>query len=114
MIDINKALNTNNLMNLFGVSHMTIGAWRKGSTTRAPLPTVEIKGHPRLVGFKPSEVKTWAKKYGFMLSKDPALLLGSAIAKPGPKAKASPVVKKAKARDQHVALVEAPNPQASS
>ena len=83
-----KHLTVKNLMTLFGVSHMAIHNWRKGSETREPLPTVAVKDQPRAVAFLPANVKAWAKKHKVMMTCEPASLLGTESAvKPGPKTK---------------------------
>lgn len=85
-----KFLNTKNLMTAFAVSHMTIHHWRKGSESKAPLPTVAVKDQPKAVAFSPSQIKAWAKKHKIELAvADLDSLIGAeADAKPGPKAKA--------------------------
>ena len=63
-----KTLTTPQLMQAFGVSHVTLLNWRKGTPTKAPLPTVEgVQG----VQFSPSAVKDWAKTHGLKMSPMP-------------------------------------------
>lgn len=57
-----KTLSTLQLQTIFGVSHMAIQAWRKGSAKREPLQTITIKDQPRTVAFSAGTVKAWAKK----------------------------------------------------
>lgn len=85
-----QKLTTRHLMAAFAVSHMSIHAWRRGSASRSPLPTVKTEG--REVLFSKAEVKAWAKAEGvpFMQSLDSVLaeaVTGLAPVKPGPKAK---------------------------
>lgn len=53
-------LTTKQLQAGFGVSDMTIWAWRAGTPTRAKLPTVK---QGRAVLFKPADITAWAKKH---------------------------------------------------
>lgn len=82
----------------FGVSDMTLYAWRKGIPSRDPLPHV-VEG--RKVIMKLSEVKAWAKKYGLTFNES-ATAVSTEPVKTGPKAtalakaKAAAVVEKAK------------------
>ncbi len=81
-------LTTKNLMAAFGVSHMTISAWRKGTTTREALPTVDT-GPSRDVIFKEGPVKAWAKKHKVeILDKEALVRQTVPVPKPGPKVKA--------------------------
>lgn len=94
-----KTLTTKSLMEAFGVSHMTINAWRKGTASKHPLPVVETEG--RAVLFKPADVKSWAKAHKVDVVAPAALVPGLVEAsKPGPKAKA--VVQKSALRTKAV------------
>lgn len=59
-----KYLSTKHLMQAFAVSHMSIYAWRLGTATKDPLPTLLLGQDQRSVAFSPSKVKAWAKKHG--------------------------------------------------
>ena len=96
-----QALTTKDLQAGFSVGHMTIFNWRKGSPTKAPLPSnTDSAGR---VTFKAAEVKSWAKKHGLEFT---APAEAAPEGKPGPKAKVVPT-KKAKARKIDPATTEA-------
>lgn len=59
-----KTLTTKQITQLFGVSAMTVSTWRKGTPQIVPLATTPVKGDPRAVAFKVSDVKAWAKTVG--------------------------------------------------
>jgi predicted DNA-binding transcriptional regulator AlpA len=87
-----KLLTVKNLQTLFGVSHMSIYGWRAGQVGKDPLPVEEVKDDAKAVGFLPAKVKAWAKKHKVLMTvEDPAILLGQATIKPGPKTKATVV-----------------------
>lgn len=74
-----KYLTTREVQAAFGVGHMTVYNWRQGSATRDPLPT-EV-GDNKRVTFKLSDLKTWAKQYGFK----PNFNAEAPAVRPGPK-----------------------------
>ena len=74
-------LTTKQLQAGFGVSDMTVWAWRAGTPTRDKLPTVK---QGRAVLFKPAAVAAWAKKHE--LKFDLAAAQKVKPPKPGPKA----------------------------
>ncbi|KKK77652.1 hypothetical protein LCGC14_2851410 [marine sediment metagenome] len=56
-----KALTTNDLRRIFGVSAMTILSWRR----QKKLPTIVIKGDRRnTIRFRPDEIQQWAEENG--------------------------------------------------
>lgn len=57
-------LSTAEVCSMFGVKHMTIFNWRRGSIRRTPLPfhTIQRGKERTLVFFKLAEVKAWAKQ----------------------------------------------------
>lgn len=59
-------LDTRQLQALFGVTHMSIYHWRKGTPTRAPLKTLKpAKDEPaKAVRFDANATLAWAKKHG--------------------------------------------------
>lgn len=59
-------LTTRQVQALFGVTHMSIYHWRKGTSTREPLKTLKpIKGEaPTAIRFDPKVVQRYADKYG--------------------------------------------------
>lgn len=77
-----NALTNKNMMNLFGVSHVTIFNWRKGTPQREQLPTVQVGNSIRYPVVK---VKAWAKSHGIEMLMDPQTLVGTGVLKPGPK-----------------------------
>lgn len=89
-----KNLTTASLMRAFGVSHMTVAAWRQGTASRGPLPVVETG--TRAVLFAPAKVKAWARSNGVPIV-DEAALDPDTIkpVKPGPKVSALRVKAKA-------------------
>lgn len=76
-------LNTRQLMEAFGVGHMTIYNWRHGTPTKEELP---FHQDGRNVSFKIGEVKAWARKHGVSFAKDPSKIGDAVKSKPGPKA----------------------------
>ena len=78
-----KTLSTKDVIAGFGVGHMTVYNWRKGSTSRKPLPV--ITGDKGRVSFSVDAVKAWAKEHGVKFTV-PAIV--SWASKPGPKPKA--------------------------
>lgn len=79
-----QTLTTADLTTIFGVSHMTIHNWKKGTPTKDPLPTVETG--TRNVLFPVAGIKRWAKVEGVAIVVDPDKLLAKpAQRKPGPK-----------------------------
>lgn len=85
-------LNLKQVMALAQVSHMAIYHWRQGSDKREPLPTV-AGATPRSVEFKPSDLKSWAKKCGVELLHDPVAVAKGEVELKLP-AKAKPAAKK--------------------
>ena len=94
-----KMLTTKQVIAGFGVGHMTVYNWRKGSEKQPALPTnVDEAGR---VSFKLQDVLAWAKKHGRRF--DATCIDAVAVdSKPGPKPKAqpseSPAMKDVKAR----------------
>lgn len=81
-----KTLTTKNLQAAFGVSHMTISAWRKGTATRTPLPT-SAASKPTAVLFNVGPTQKWASKHGIPILIPLEDLVGQGVSKPGPKPK---------------------------
>ncbi len=87
-------LTIKNLQTAFGVSHMTISAWRKGTATRKPLPTSKrggTLGNPGGVAFDVGPTEKWAIKNGIPILVPLADLVGQGIIKRGPKPKVEEV-----------------------
>jgi predicted DNA-binding transcriptional regulator AlpA len=84
-----STLNTQQLMQIFGVSHMTVYQWRQGTATKKKLPATVGKPTPRSVAFDPVKVETWASKHDVPLLYDPVKLAdtGKLVAVPKAKAK---------------------------
>lgn len=92
-------LTTKALQQAFGVSHVTIAAWRQATGCQTALPIVDLPG--RDVRFSPAKVRAWAKREGREIVNEAALEPGSVkAAKPGPTGK--PVVKKSALRVKQV------------
>ncbi len=89
-------LTIKDVMAKYGVTHMTVYLWRKGSAKRNPLPTVSAKKleRPTDVAFDPAVLEKWATKYGITAS--PAKT--STVEKRGPKVLAKPAAKKVVAK----------------
>lgn len=89
---IAKTLTTKQVQTAFGVAHMTIYTWRKGTSTREPLPfeVDDPKAAKSRVSFKVAALKAWARKHKVDFVVDPQSLLDSdeVPVKPGPKIKA--------------------------
>lgn len=70
-----KSLTIKQALVAFGVAHMTLHNWRKGSPTKEPLP-FEVDNpeavKPR-VSFKLSTTKAWARKHKIEFAFDPEL-----------------------------------------
>lgn len=81
----NKLLTTKDLLQIFGVTSMTISGWRKGLTAKAALPV--ITKIPGRVQFSRSAIKKWADKSGVVLQEDPLTFVSASTSKPGPKPK---------------------------
>lgn len=74
-----KTLNTKQAMAAFGVSHVTLFNWRRGTATRDPLPCVqdpEAWGRAT-IAFKPVDLKRWAKRYGLEFAIQPDAILAN-------------------------------------
>lgn len=81
-----NTLTTASLMRAFGVSHMTISAWRQGGSREA-LPVVETG--TRAVLFAPAKVKAWAKRNAVPIVDEKGLDPNEVKpVKPGPKVSA--------------------------
>lgn len=102
-------LNAKQTCALFGISNMTLLAWRKGTKSRTALPVAAPKkGETKpTVRFNVSQLLAWAKKHAVEVVKTPeAVVAGSTdeASKPGPKPRVAltkeatkPAVKKAAA-----------------
>jgi len=86
-------LTIKNLQTAFGVSHMTISAWRKGSKARKPLPTAKTEDSAVLFNVGPTQ--KWAERNGIEILVPLASLVGQGIIKRGPKPKQVPALLKA-------------------
>ena len=84
-------LTTKQVMAGFNTSDMTVYTWRKGTTTRDPLPCT-VDG--RKVTFKDTDMKAWAKKYNLTFSLEAALKVAGAAVPTGPKPKTAIAAKK--------------------
>lgn len=92
-----KNLTTQQVMQLAGVSHMTVYTWRLGTPTKTALPA-EAGDKPRSVEFDARKLKAWAFDNGVTLTADPvALATGKLVATPAGFKPASP---KASKQDQ--------------
>lgn len=78
-------LTTKDLLQIFGVTAMTITGWRKGLTAKAELPT--ITKIPGRILFNRAAVKKWAEKEGVEIRVDPITFISNEVGKPGPKPK---------------------------
>lgn len=83
-------LNAKQTCALFGISNMTLLAWRKGTKSRTALPVAAPKkGETKpTVRFNVSQLLAWAKKHAVEVVKTPeAVVAGSTdeASKPGPK-----------------------------
>lgn len=85
-----KILTSKQVQTAFGVAHMTIHNWRKGTATKDPLPC-ELSDpeavKPR-ISFRVIALKQWAKRNGVEFAVDPESLITEVEApasKPGPK-----------------------------
>ena len=93
-----QLLTPNHIAYLFGVSLITVHNWRKGTPTRGKLEVAPVKGSPRSIGMKVSEVKAFAKRNGFTLTCNPQSLLSITQAnKPAKAVKALTTQKQGKA-----------------
>lgn len=100
-----NTLTTASLMRAFGVSHMTISAWRQGSSREA-LPVVETG--TRAVLFAPAKVKAWAKRNAVPIVDEKGLDPNEVKpVKPGPKVSALRVKQVTKAKPKLRASVRA-------
>jgi len=99
-------ITTPQVCQIFGVSHVAVSNWRKGSATRAALPVAKPpKGaSPRSIFFDSGKVLAWAKKHKVAVAVDATTLAGITAStaepvKPGPKvvAEAKPAAKTTKA-----------------
>lgn len=89
-------LSTRQVMAGFNVSDMTVFTWRKGTSTRDPMPS---HADGRLVYFKEAEMLKYAKKHDLTWDSAKAAKAASAPMKTGPKpaaVKAAPVKSAAK------------------
>jgi len=67
---LSKGLTIAQVAAAFGVSQMAIFYWRKGTTTRDPLPEIP-DNDSRFPRFAVADLKKHAKKYGLELKHDP-------------------------------------------
>lgn len=73
---------------VFGVSTMAIFVWRRGTTTREPLPTCHNEEDSRFPRFKVSDLRRYAKAYGLKFAREPQDVVDTwHHVKPGPKPK---------------------------
>ena len=86
-------LNQAQVCEIFGISHMTLWSWRKGTKKMTPLPTVI----PRKMLTKPAirfsgpAITRWARANGVILVRTPEeVLAGKVTNKPGPKPRQQP------------------------
>lgn len=105
-------LNTKQVMAGFGVSDMTLWAWRQGSKTRDCLP---FHKEGRFVSFKESEMKAYAKVHGLTWSSTMAAADHTEAVQPGPKPKltattAKPAKVKTAAQKMKSAAAPLPRP----
>jgi len=90
-------LTTQDLMEIFEVSHVTISSWCAGTQKRKPLPQLAQTGGAtkRSKQFSAKAVTKWAKQHDLVLHQDPAsvarnwALASKVRGKPGPKTRAS-------------------------
>lgn len=90
-------ITTPQVCQIFGVSHVAVSNWRKGSATRAALPVAKPpKGaSPRSIFFDSGKVLAWAKKHKVVIAADEATLAKITAttaepAKSGPKVAVAP------------------------
>lgn len=79
--------NTQDVMSLFGVSHMTVYQWRKGTARKTPLPAIEKRVGARLtVEFTEKTLRKWARENNVPFTIDPSQYeKKQGVGKPGPK-----------------------------
>lgn len=70
-------LSVKNLMELFGVTAMTLHNWKRRTATRTALPAVRT----------PAVIRNWATMNGVPMTCAPSTLLGKDVGKPGPRPK---------------------------
>lgn len=100
-----NTITTASLMRAFGVSHMTISAWRQGNSSREALPVVETGS--RAVLFAPSKVRAWAKRNAVPIVDEKGLDPNEVKpVKPGPKVSALRVKAKPVRRSRQAARAE--------
>lgn len=81
-------LTTSHLTKMFDVTPMTIYLWRKGTSTRPPLPVIKPgkQDRPNAIRFDPVKVEKWASKAGVEIAVPLASVLAAAPGKRrGPK-----------------------------
>lgn len=93
---------------LFGISNMTLLAWRKGTKSRTALPVAAPKkGETKpVVRYNVSQLLAWAKKHAVEIVKAPeAIAAGTSdeAGKPGPKPRVALVKEPAKPAAKKVA-----------
>lgn len=82
-------LTTPQVMQIFGVSHVTVYQWRQGSGSKKALPCKTGKPTPRSVAFDPVKIETWANAHNIPMLYDPVKLAneGKLVAIPKSRAK---------------------------
>ncbi len=101
MSSLKNSITIKDTMQVFGVSHMALFLWRRGTPTKTALPTVKIEGS-REVRFAPPVLKRWAREHDVPILVNPASFVGGARPKPGPKAKKVAAKKVGKAKPKAV------------
>ena len=81
-----KTLSNKQTMAAFGVSHVTLFNWRRGTATRDPLPCHKAP-EGAAVEFKPTELKKYAKRYGLEFKIQPEAILADPKVAEGPRTK---------------------------
>lgn len=67
-------LTTQQVMQIFNVSHVTVYQWRQGTATRKALPCKVGKPTARSVAFDPTKIESWANANEVPMFYDPMKL----------------------------------------
>lgn len=84
-----STLTTQQVMQIFAVSHVTVYQWRQGNGSKKALPCKTGKPTARSVLFDPAKVEQWANAHEVPMLYDPVKLAneGKLVAVPKAKAK---------------------------